>query len=64
MAAGDGADAGRDGVPDAAFDAHAGFDAHPVLPDVTRDESDEGWGESPEADDLERYLRERPPHHE
>lgn len=38
----------------------------PVLDRITRDEQDEGWGERPtdhEADD-ERYLRERPPHHE
>jgi hypothetical protein len=37
--------------------------ADPVLPDVTRDESD-SWGERPDdEDDLERFRRERPPHH-
>jgi hypothetical protein len=37
--------------------------AEPVLPDVTRDESD-SWGERLEdEDDLERFRRERPPHH-
>lgn len=35
----------------------------PVLPDVTRNEVDDSWGES--ADDRDEwYLRERPPHHE
>ena len=39
----------------------------PVLPDLTRDETDVGWGgaswrDEPDAD--ERYLRERPPHWE
>lgn len=38
----------------------------------TRDDTDHGWGELPLADrgagrddpaDLERFLRERPPHH-
>lgn len=37
-------------------------DGLPVLPDQTRDESDIGWGEPPEADDLARFLDERPPH--
>lgn len=34
-----------------------------VLPDTTADETDIGWGEVPEPDDDERYLREVPPHH-
>jgi hypothetical protein len=34
-----------------------------VLPDVTSDERDVGWGEVPEPDDDERLLREVPPHH-
>ncbi len=34
-----------------------------VLPDVTTDERDVGWGERPEPDDDDRYLREVPPHH-
>lgn len=34
-----------------------------VLPDVTTDERDLGWGELPEPDDDDRYLREVPPHH-
>lgn len=36
-----------------------------VLPQRSRDEVDEGWGER--ADDADRdawYQRERPPHHE
>lgn len=41
-------------------------DPEPVLPNTTQDESAEGWGELPERPDSdeERYLRERPPHHE
>jgi len=35
----------------------------PVLPDVTTDERDLGWGELPEPSDDDRYLREVPPHH-
>jgi hypothetical protein len=35
----------------------------PVLPDVTSDEQDIGWGDRPEPDDDERLLREVPPHH-
>jgi hypothetical protein len=36
----------------------------PVLPDVTRDEQDIGWGDEPNERDDEWYRRERPPHHE
>jgi hypothetical protein len=32
-----------------------------ILPDQTTDDTDEGWGERPSADD-ERFLAERPPH--
>jgi hypothetical protein len=41
-------------------------DERPVLPDVTRDESDEGWGDDRDADrrDEAWYRRERPPHHD
>ena len=35
----------------------------PVLPDVTSDERDVGWGDWPEPDGDDRYLREVPPHH-
>jgi hypothetical protein len=35
----------------------------PVLPDVTSDEQDVGWGDRPEPDDDERLLRDVPPHH-
>jgi hypothetical protein len=35
----------------------------PVLPDVTDDERDVGWGDAPEPDDDERLRREVPPHH-
>jgi hypothetical protein len=35
----------------------------PVLPDITSDEQDLGWGDRPEPDDDDRLLREVPPHH-
>jgi hypothetical protein len=35
----------------------------PVLPDITDDERDVGWGDRPESDGDERLLREVPPHH-
>ena len=38
-------------------------DERPLLPDVTADERDVGWGDPYERDDDERYLREVPPHH-
>jgi hypothetical protein len=40
-------------------------DDEPVLPDVTEDERDRGWGEDRESGrrDEEWYRRERPPHH-
>jgi hypothetical protein len=34
-----------------------------LLPDVSRDETDEGWGERPDRSDDERLLDEVPPHH-
>ena len=34
-----------------------------VLPDVTTDERDLGWGELPDPSDDDRYLRDVPPHH-
>jgi hypothetical protein len=41
-------------------------DDEPVLPDVTEDERDVGWGEDRDRGrrDEEWYRRERPPHHE
>ncbi|WP_375504269.1 hypothetical protein [uncultured Jatrophihabitans sp.] len=40
-------------------------DNEPVLPSVTRDELDEGWGdERSNVRDEDWYRRERPPHHE
>ncbi len=43
-----------------------GPDDEPVLPETTSDEHPEGWGDrAPDDDpeDLDRFLRERPPHH-
>jgi hypothetical protein len=34
------------------------------LPEISRDESDVGWGDEPGERDDEWYRRERPPHHE
>jgi hypothetical protein len=41
-------------------------DDEPVLPEVTRDERETGWGDDPESAprDEHWYRRERPPHHE
>jgi hypothetical protein len=38
----------------------------PVLPEVSRDDLDEGWGDDPRDGrrDAQWYERERPPHHE
>ncbi len=33
-----------------------------ILPDQTRDDTDEGWGEIALPDDDARYLEDRPPH--
>jgi hypothetical protein len=35
----------------------------PLLPDITADERDLGWGDRPDPEDDERLLREVPPHH-
>jgi hypothetical protein len=41
-------------------------DDEPVLPDVTQDEREVGWGDDRESwrRDDDWYRRERPPHHE
>jgi hypothetical protein len=39
----------------------AGPPAEPVLPDQSREDTDEGWGEYPERDD-DWLQRDRPPH--
>jgi hypothetical protein len=36
----------------------------PLLPFVTRDELDVGWGDEPGERDEAWYRRERPPHHD
>jgi hypothetical protein len=38
-------------------------DEDPVLPSVSRDEVDIGWGDEPSGRDEDWYRRERPPHH-
>ncbi|NUU21060.1 MAG: hypothetical protein HOV68_06020 [Streptomycetaceae bacterium] len=45
-----------------------GLDGRDLLPDVTADEHDHGWGdergtEQPDPADLRRFLDEKPPHH-
>jgi len=36
-------------------------DESPVLPETTRDDTDQGWGERPSSND-DRLLEDRPPH--
>lgn len=40
-------------------------DDAPVLPDITEDERDRGWGDDGDSGrrDEDWYRRERPPHH-
>lgn len=41
-------------------------DSGTPLPDRAAEDTDLGWGEVPDAedpDDVERFLRDRPPHH-
>jgi hypothetical protein len=46
-----------------------GFEGRDLLPDVTGDEYDRGWGDERRTDnssdpaDLRRFLDEKPPHH-
>lgn len=43
-----------------------GWDGSDMLPDVTGDERDRGWGDdrtTTEDTDLKRFLDEKPPHH-
>lgn len=35
---------------------------HPVLPVQSREDTDIAWGERPEADEDDRFYRDRPPH--
>jgi hypothetical protein len=37
-------------------------DDEPVVPAQSREDTDVGWGETPEAGDDERFHRDRPPH--
>jgi hypothetical protein len=37
--------------------------ARASTPDQSTDDTDRGWGEVPEDDDDERFLREKPPHY-
>jgi hypothetical protein len=38
-------------------------DEPPVLPDVSRDDTDAAWGDASSERDDDWYRRERPPHH-
>ena len=55
-------DARADAAPTHDLAPAAGAE-RPLLPEITVDERDVGWGEAPEQDGDERYLREVPPHH-
>ena len=35
---------------------------HPALPVQSREDTDIAWGERPEADEDDRFYRDRPPH--
>jgi hypothetical protein len=40
-------------------------DDRPVVPDRSDDDRDEGWGDrADERDDDQRFLDDRPPHHD
>lgn len=53
----------RDNVEDS-DETRSRRDDAPTLPSVSRDDSDEGWGDDTTRRDDEWYWRERPPHHE
>lgn len=43
-----------------------GWDGRDLLPDVSSDETDSGWGEdraSADPSDIRRFLDDKPPHH-
>jgi hypothetical protein len=40
----------------------AGQEPEP-LPEQSVDDTDQGWGETPDQDDDERIAREKPPHY-
>ncbi|MFC7161069.1 hypothetical protein ACFQL5_02085 [Aquipuribacter hungaricus] len=42
--------------------SRAGLRGEPVVPGVSSDDTDLGWGGRPDGDDDDRILRERPPH--
>ena len=56
-------DLAASGPADRAAGRSRAADDRPLLPDVTADERDVGWGDPYERDDDERFLREVPPHH-
>ena len=56
-------DTSADRPAESAEPARSRSDDRPLLPDVTADERDIGWGDPVEQDDDEHYLREVPPHH-
>ena len=52
-----------DGQSDAAAQPGSGPPRVRVRPEQTRDDTDAGWGERPDEDGHDRWLREqRPPH--
>jgi hypothetical protein len=53
----------RDRTKDAPNEPRRAKPEEPVLPDVSSDELDVGWGDEPGERDDEWYRRERPPHH-
>lgn len=57
-------DAGHDRPAPPARGSDRAKDDDPVLPDVSRDETNVGWGDDAGERDDDWYRRERPPHHE
>jgi hypothetical protein len=53
-------------IPTEPVDTEPLPDEPPVLPQISRDERDEGWGDERDRGrrDADWYRRERPPHHE
>jgi hypothetical protein len=55
---------GRQEIPPGRRESPPARREDPVLPEVSKDETDVGWGDEPAGRDDHWYRRERPPHHE
>jgi hypothetical protein len=59
----DGSDASRHGFGASQGSAEDAGEPPVETPEQSTDDTDRGWGERPDADDDERFLREKPPHY-